>query len=96
VTWSVVNSWNGGFQLGFTVTNSGTAATTGWNVGWSWPGAQTVSQIWSASATQTGAAVSVANLSYNGALGVGGSTTFGMLGSGAAPSALTGLQCTAH
>lgn len=30
------------------------------------------------------------------ALGVGGSTTFGMLGSGTAPTALTGLQCTAH
>ena len=28
VSWSVVNSWSGGFQLGFTVTNSGTAPTS--------------------------------------------------------------------
>jgi len=96
VSWSVVNSWSGGFQLGFTVTNTGTTATTGWNVNWSWPGAQTVSQIWNASQIQSGQAVSAASLSYNGALSAGGSATFGLLGSGSAPTALTGLQCTAH
>jgi len=40
--------------------------------------------------------VSAASLSYNGALSAGGSATFGLLGSGSAPTALTGLQCTAH
>ncbi len=95
-TWSVTNSWSGGFQLGFTVTNNGKAATTGWTVGYAWPGSQTVSQIWSASETQTGAAVTATNLSYDGALSPGGSTTFGLLGTGAAPSSLTNLTCTAH
>jgi chitin-binding protein len=92
----VVNSWSGGFQLGFTVTNSGAAQTTGWNVSWSWPGAQAVTQIWNASDTQSGTAVSTANLSYNAAIPAKGSTTFGLLGSGNAPTALTGLQCSAH
>jgi hypothetical protein len=96
VTWSVVNSWSGGFQLGFTVANNGTSPTTGWNVGWSWPGAQAITQIWNASATGSGAAVSAANLSYNGAISPGSSATFGLLGSGSAPSALSGLQCSAH
>jgi hypothetical protein len=96
VAWSVTNSWSGGFQLGFTVTNSATAATTGWSVGYSWPGSQTISQIWSATDTQSGAAVSVANLSYNGALAPGGSTTFGLLGSGPVPASLPNLTCTAH
>jgi hypothetical protein len=95
VTWSVTNSWSGGFQLGFTVTNSGAAATTGWNVGYSWPGSQTISQIWSASDTQSGAAVDVSNLSYDGAISAGGSTTFGLLGTGTAPSSLSNLTCTA-
>jgi Cellulose binding domain len=94
VSWSVTNSWSGGFQLGFTVTNSGTAATTGWSVGYSWPGTQTVSQIWSASETQSGAAVSIGNLSYDGAIPAGGSTTFGLLGTGAAPSTLANLKCS--
>jgi hypothetical protein len=92
----VTNSWSGGFQLGFTVTNSDTAPTTGWSVGYSWPGSQTISQIWNATETQTGSAVTAGNLSYNGAIPAGGSTTFGLLGTGAAPSSLPGLECTAH
>ncbi len=95
-TWSVATSWSGGFQLGFTVTNSGTAATTGWTVGYSWPGSQTISQIWNASETQSGAAVSVGNLSYDGAIPAGGSTTFGLIGTGAVPSSLPSLTCTAR
>jgi cellulase/cellobiase CelA1 len=96
VTWSVTNSWSGGFQLGFTVENSGPAPTTGWSVGYSWPGSQTISQIGNATATQTGTAVSAANLGYDGALPPGGSTSFGLLGSGTAPSSLPGLACSAH
>jgi Cellulose binding domain len=96
VSWSVVNSWSGGFQLGFTVTNSGTPATKGWNVSFSWPGAQTISQIWSATSTQSGAAVSVTNASYDGAVPAGGSTTFGLLGTGSIPSSLANVQCSAQ
>jgi hypothetical protein len=92
----VTNSWSGGFQLGFTVANSGPAPSTGWTVSYSWPGTQTISQIWSASETQSGAAVTIANLSYDGAIAAGGSTTFGLLGTGAAASTLPGLQCTSH
>ena len=94
VSWSVTNSWSGGFQLGFTVTNSGTAATTGWKVSYSWPGTQTISQIWSATETQSGAAVTIGNLSYDGAIPAGGSTTFGLLGTGAAPATLPSLECS--
>jgi chitin-binding protein len=95
VTWSVTNSWPGGFQLGFTVSNPGSAATSAWNVSYSWPGSQTITQIWSADETQSGAAVSVTNLSYNGDISPNGSTTFGLLGSGTAPTSLSNLQCTA-
>jgi len=95
-SWSVTNSWSTGFQLGFTVTNSGTAPSTGWTVSYSWPGSQAISQIWSATDTQAGPAVTIGNLSYNGGIPVNGSTTFGLLGTGAAPSTLPGLRCTAH
>lgn len=96
MTWSVVNSWSGGFQLGFTVTNPGAAATSGWNVSFTWPGTQAITQIWSATATQSGAAVSVTNASYDGSLAAGGSTTFGLLGSGSPPASLGTPQCTEH
>jgi hypothetical protein len=93
-TWSLTNSWSGGFQLGFTVTNSGTVPTHGWTVNWTWPNGQTLTQIWSASDTVSGSAVSAANLSYNGAISPGGDTTFGLLGNGSPPGSLTAV-CSA-
>jgi len=71
-----------------TAAGTGLIRYPGWNVGFSWPGSQAISQIWSAGATQSGAAVSVTNASYDGSLAAGGSTTFGLLGSGAAPAPL--------
>lgn len=96
VTWKVTNSWNNGFQLGFTVTNSGTVPISGWHVSYSWAGGQTAVQIWDASATQSGATVNVTNLSYNGSLSPNGTATFGLNGQGSVPSTLTGLQCSAR
>lgn len=93
-TWSVTNSWSGGFQLGFTVTDSGSTAINGWAVKYAWPGSQTITQIWNANETQSGAAVAATNLSYNGALAPAGSTTFGLLGSGSTPTSLSSLSCT--
>jgi chitin-binding protein len=63
-------------------------------VDFTWPGAQTISQIWDAADTQSGTDVSVTNLSYDGSLAVGGSTTFGLLGSGTAPTSLGSVTCT--
>ena len=92
-SWSVTNSWSGGFQLAFTVTDAGSAPVNGWTVRFTWPGAQTITQIWNAAATQSGASVTATNLSFNGSLAAGGSTTFGLLGSGAAPSSLGPVSC---
>jgi hypothetical protein len=93
-TWSLVNSWSGGFQLGFTVTDPGTVATSNWTVSYSWPGSQTISEIWNASDTQSGSSVSISNLSYDGDISAGGSTTFGLLGNGTAPTSLPNLACS--
>jgi hypothetical protein len=38
----------------------------------------------------------VTNASYDGSLAAGGSTTFGLLGSGSPPAALGTVQCTEH
>jgi hypothetical protein len=96
VTWSVTNMWNGGFQLAFTVADNGTVPINGWVVSFTWPGAQTVSQIWNATVTQSGASVTIPNLNYNGTLAPGSSATFGLIGSGQAPTSLPNLRCTAH
>ena len=77
--------------------STGTTALTGWNVAWTFPSGQTITQLWNGSHTVSGSAVTVANLSWNGALPSGGTTSFGFNGawSGAntAPAAVT---CTAR
>ncbi|WIM98949.1 cellulose binding domain-containing protein [Actinoplanes oblitus] len=79
-TYQVTGSWTGGFQGEVTVTNTGATATTGWTVTWAYTAGQTVTQSWGGTATQSGAAVTVTNASYNGALASGASTTVGFLG----------------
>ncbi|MGW3962601.1 cellulose binding domain-containing protein [Amycolatopsis sp. NPDC005003] len=89
----VVGSWNGGFQGEVTVTNSGTAAFTGWTAKFTLPAGQNITQIWGGTATGTGS-VTVQNVAYNGALGAGASTTFGFLVSGPGAASLGAATCT--
>ena len=91
-TFSVVNAWSGGFQAQVTVT-AGSSALSNWTVGWTFPGSQQISQMWNASFTQSGAGVSASNMSYNGTLGAGASTTFGFTATGS-NSPPTSLTCT--
>ncbi len=74
------NDWGSGFTATVTVTNNGTAATNSWRVTWTWPGNQQITNAWNATVTQSGAAVTATNLSYNGSIAPGGSTSFGFQG----------------
>jgi hypothetical protein len=80
VTYSLTNSWPGGFQASIIVVNNGPALTS-WNVGYQFAGAQQISNGWGGVFTQTGPQVSVANFSYNANLGTGGSLSLGFVGS---------------
>lgn len=94
LTSSVVNSWSGGYQLQLTVTNNGTVPLTGWSAAFAFgDAAETVASSWNATVTQSGQQVSATNASYDGAIAVGGTTTFGFTANGA-NSALTGLKCS--
>jgi cellulose binding protein with CBM2 domain len=80
---SVVSSWPGGYQLQFTVSNGGSAPSTGWSASFSFgDSAESVSQSWNATMTQSGQQVSAGDAGYDGAIPAGGSTTFGMLVNG--------------
>jgi xyloglucan-specific exo-beta-1,4-glucanase len=78
--YKITGAWTGGFQGEVTVTNNGASASTGWTVEWAYTAGQTVTQSWGGTVTRSGAAVTVTNASYNGALASGASTTFGFLG----------------
>ncbi len=95
LTSSVTNSWPGGYQLQLTVTDNGSAPVTGWTAGFMFAdSAETISNSWNATVTQTGAQVSAGNASYNGSIAAGSSTTFGMTVNGS-NSSLSALTCTA-
>ncbi len=94
-TYSVVNSWPGGFQGQVVVTNTGSVTLNSWQLGWTFPGSQAINDLWDGSYTQSGGNVTVTNESYNGTLAPGASTTIGFTatysGSDTAPSS---LSCT--
>jgi Cellulose binding domain/Glycosyl hydrolase family 12 len=92
-TYSVVGSWPGGFQGQVVVTNTGSASLSTWQLGWTFPGNQAISNLWNGNRTQSGSTVTVTNASYNGTLAPGASTTVGFTatysGSNTAPSSVS-------
>ena len=75
--------------------NTGTSATTGWTVRWTFANGQTVTSLWNGTYTQSGAAVTVTNLSYNGSLAVGGTTNFGFNGAWSGTNTVPAVTCSA-
>jgi arabinogalactan endo-1,4-beta-galactosidase len=80
-TYRVTNTWSGGYQAEVTVT-AGSSAVNGWTVRWTLGSGQSISQVWNGTLSASGSAVTVRNVSYNGSLAAGTSTTFGLLGTG--------------
>lgn len=99
VGYRVVGEWPGGFQGEIAVRNTGTAAVTGWKLGFSFADGQTVSTMWGGTAAQSGAAVTVTPASYTNTIPAGGSVTVGFIGTkgatNTAPAAFTlnGASC---
>ncbi|MEU9304045.1 cellulase family glycosylhydrolase [Streptomyces sp. NPDC048269] len=98
VEYSIVGQWHGGFQGAVTFTNN-SSALDGWNLGFSFPAGQGVTQGWGAKWSQTGAAVTAGNESWNATLGTGASVTAGFIaswsGANTAPTTFTlnGTPC---
>lgn len=93
------NSWNVGFTGSVKVTNTSTSPLT-WSLAFTFPSGQQVTQGWSATWSQTGAAVTATGLGWNATLAPGASTDIGFNGShtgtNTAPTAFTvnGVTCT--
>jgi cellulase/cellobiase CelA1 len=76
-TYAVTNQWSTGFTAAVTVTNTGTAPTTGWKVSWTWGGNQQITNVWSGVLGTGSSPVTVTNANYNGTVAAGGNTNFG-------------------
>jgi hypothetical protein len=99
VNYAVSSQWQGGFGANVSITNLGDPLSS-WTLTWSWPAGQSVTQAWNTTLTQSGAAVTARNASYNGSVGTNASVSFGFNGSwnGSNPNpsgfALNGVACT--
>jgi endo-1,4-beta-xylanase len=98
----VLNAWNTGLVANMTITNNSSTTITGWTLHFTLAAGQVITSGWNASYTPTSGAVNAVNLSYNGTLAPGASTTLGFqathTGNAAAPAnfTLNGQTCTAH
>ncbi|SCL59508.1 GH12 family glycosyl hydrolase domain-containing protein [Micromonospora chersina] len=93
------NVWSNGFTADVTITNTGSSTVNGWTLNYNLPSGQTITGSWNATVTQSGSAVTARNLSYNGTLAPGASTSFGyqatLNGAFSTPSSFTlnGATC---
>lgn len=71
VHYAIVSQWNTGFTGGFTITNTGSTAWSSWSLTFAFPNGQTITQLWNGAFTQSGANVTVNNVSYNGSVAAG-------------------------
>lgn len=78
VVYGVQNDWGSGATVGVTIINNGNTAVNGWQLTWSFPNNQQITNLWNGTHTQNGAAVAVTNASYNATIPAnGGSVNFG-------------------
>ncbi|WP_030192668.1 glycoside hydrolase family 9 protein [Streptomyces sp. NRRL S-87] len=100
VAYRIDNAWGNGFTATVTVRNTGTAAVSGWALGWSFAGDQRIGNAWNATVTQSGSAVTARDAGWNGTLAPGGSASFGFQatysGTNAVPAryTLNGAPCS--
>jgi cellulose 1,4-beta-cellobiosidase len=99
VAYTVTNQWNTGFGVDIKVTNLGSALTS-WTLTYAYAGNQSLQSGWNGTWTQSGKNVSVANVSWNGAVAANGvidvGANFNYSGTNTAPTtfALNGATCT--
>lgn len=100
VSYAVTSQWSGGFTANIIITNTGSTSINGWSLAFTFPNGQTITQIWGGAFVQTGSAVTLSNLSYNGALAPGGTVNPGFNGSWSASNSsptsftLNGTACS--
>jgi len=100
VNYTLVKTWDGGFQAAIEIDNLGSTNLTAWNLQWTYTGSQQVTSFWSGVESQSGEKVTVTNASYNGLLPPGGilqgiGLTANYTGANAPPAAfrLNGVLC---
>ena len=75
VVYAITPQSSTAFGATLTIENTGTTAWTSWTLTWTFANGQSISSLWNGVESQSGAVVTVASESYNGAVAAGGSVT---------------------
>lgn len=88
-----MNDWGGGATVSIAVRNNGDTPINDWTIAWTFPANQKITNMWNANYTQSGAAVTVTNMPYNGTIAPGSTVNFGFnlsySGTNAKPASFT-------
>ncbi|HEX3046010.1 MAG TPA: cellulose binding domain-containing protein [Bacillota bacterium] len=100
VSYVIQNDWGAGATINVTIINNTVAAVNGWTLAFTFPGNQTITNLWNGTYTQSGASVSVKDGGFNASISAnGGSVNFGFnlnySGTNAKPTSFTlnGTAC---
>ncbi|WP_127542830.1 beta-1,3-glucanase family protein [Actinoplanes sp. OR16] len=90
-----VSDWGTGWQDEVTISNTGASAMTSWKVEFDLPAGASIGSFWEAEMAASGTHRTFTNRSWNGAIPVGGTVTFGFVGTGGQPlnCLLNGVPC---
>jgi poly(hydroxyalkanoate) depolymerase family esterase len=98
---ATTSAWNTGLTASLTITNTGTTAINNWQLAFTLPTGQTITNGWGATYTPSSGTVTATNATYNGTIAPNASVSIGYQanhgGNSAAPGAFTlnGATCTA-
>jgi len=99
VSYQTTSSWGTGYTGLYTITNSGSAATAGWTLGFQLPAGGSLTSLWNGADSVSGGQVTVTNAGWDGVISPGGSAQVGLVveGSATAPGDCTidGAACQA-
>ncbi|MGD0548675.1 MAG: cellulose binding domain-containing protein [Terracidiphilus sp.] len=75
VVYTITSQWPGGFGASLNIQNTSSTAITSWTLTWSYANGQTIpaGSLWNGNVSQSGANVTVTNLSYDGSIPANGS-----------------------
>lgn len=77
-TFTTTSDWGTGWEGNYRIANPGPASITSWTVEFDLAGEHRISSLGDATFVQSGNHVTVRNQSWNGTIGAGGSTSFGL------------------
>ncbi|MBQ0849484.1 PHB depolymerase family esterase [Streptomyces sp. BH-SS-21] len=97
---ATTSAWNTGLTGSVTITNTGTSRIEGWQLGFTLPSGQAITNGWGATYAPASGAVTATNASYNGTIAANASVSIGYqashTGNSSAPAAFTlnGTVCS--